>query len=86
MDIAPETTDSRSANPWRVIFAGLCASLIANGFGPRIETKESYAEVLRMATSRPEDEDKPGTLVHNARRQRVEGTMGEGFTPTDETA
>ncbi|MEN6543507.1 fatty acid desaturase family protein [Parvibaculum sp.] len=62
------------------------AFLIANGFGPRIETKSSYAEVLRMATSRPENEDKPGDLAHNARRQRVEGTMGEGFKPSDETA
>ncbi len=62
------------------------AFLIANGFGPRIETKESYAEVLRMATSRPDDEDKRGRLVHNARRTRVEGTMAEGFKPTDEAA
>lgn len=62
------------------------AFLVANGFGPRIETKESYAEVLRMATSRPDDEDKRGRLVHNARRTRVEGTMAEGFKPTDEAA
>lgn len=27
------TIESRTANPWRAIFAGLCASLIANGFG-----------------------------------------------------
>ena len=27
-----------------------------------------------------------GALVHNARRQRVEGTMAEGFKPTDEAA
>jgi fatty acid desaturase len=62
------------------------AFLIANGFGPRIETKESYAEVLRMATSKPDDQDKRGNLVHNARRQRVEGTMAEGFKPSDEAA
>lgn len=62
------------------------AFLIANGYGPRIETKESYAEVLRMATSKPDDEDKRGDLVHNARRQRVEGTMAEGFKPSDEAA
>lgn len=62
------------------------AFLIANGFGPRMETKGSYAEVLRMATSRPDDEDQRGKLVHNARRQRVTGTMNEGFQPTDGTA
>lgn len=62
------------------------AFLIANGFGPRIETKSGYAEVLRLATSRPESEDHPGGLVHNARRQRVEGTMGEGFRPSENGA
>lgn len=62
------------------------AFLIANGYGPRIETKESYAEVLRMATSKPDDQDKRGNLVHNARRSRVEGTMAEGFKPSDEAA
>ncbi len=33
MDITPAPIPSRTANPLRVIFAGLCASLIANGFG-----------------------------------------------------
>lgn len=33
MDITPATAPSRTANPLQVIFAGLCASLIANGFG-----------------------------------------------------
>ncbi len=33
MDIRPATASSKTANPLRVIFAGLCASLIANGFG-----------------------------------------------------
>lgn len=27
------SSDHQAANPWRVVFAGLCASLIANGFG-----------------------------------------------------
>ena len=62
------------------------AFLIANGYGPRIETKESYAEVLKMATSRPDDEDKRGGLIHNARRRRVDVAMHEGFKPTDEAA
>lgn len=60
--------------------------LIANGHGPRMETRESYAEVIRMATSRPDTDDKPGKVVHNARRQRVSGTMGEGFQESQDAA
>lgn len=33
VDNMPTTDIGQTANPWRVIFAGLCASLIANGFG-----------------------------------------------------
>lgn len=54
------------------------AFLIANGYGDRIETKHGYAEVLRMATSKPDDQDKPGELIHNTRR-RVAGIVSEGF-------
>lgn len=53
--------------------------LIANGHGDRIETKSGYAEVLRMATSRPDDEDQRGELIHNARKRRVSGITSEGF-------
>lgn len=53
--------------------------LIANGHGNRIETKSGYAEVLRMATSRPDDEDQRGELIHNARKRRVSGITSEGF-------
>ena len=56
--------------------------LIDNGFGDRIETKQGYREVIAMATSKPDDQDKRGKLVHNARR-RVKGTMGEGFQDAD---
>ena len=31
MDTA--TLENKASHPWRLIFAGLCASLIANGFG-----------------------------------------------------
>lgn len=62
------------------------AFLIANGFGPRMETKGSYREVIRMATSRPDTDDRPGELVHNARKRRVDGTMGEGFKPAEDAA
>lgn len=62
------------------------AYLIANGFGPRMETKEGFGEVIAMATSKPDDEDKRGTLVHNGRKQRVSGVMSEGFKPADDEA
>nr|RAV91150.1 fatty acid desaturase [Aerococcus tenax] len=62
------------------------AFLIANGWGPRMETKANYAEVIRMATSKPDDEDQRGTLVHNARRSRLDGTMAEGFKAADDRA
>ncbi|MBI1260657.1 MAG: fatty acid desaturase [Rhizobiales bacterium] len=56
--------------------------LIANGYGERMESKPNYWSVLTMATSRPDDEDKPGDLVHNARR-RVVGDFNEGFSKPD---
>ncbi|MES1989712.1 MAG: fatty acid desaturase family protein [Pseudomonadota bacterium] len=62
------------------------AFLIANGFGSRIETKDGFGEVIAMATSKPDDEDKRGTIVHNSRKQRVSGAMSEGFKPTDDAA
>ena len=31
-------------------------------------------------------ENRPGELVHNARKRRVDGTMGEGFKPTEDAA
>lgn len=55
------------------------AYLIANGYGDKMESKKNYLDVLRMATSRPDDEDGPGKLVHNARR-RVAGTFDKGFS------
>ena len=53
------------------------------GLQGRMETAESYWEVLRRATSRPNDEDKPGNVVHNG-RNRLKGTFTDGFeeTPT----
>ncbi len=60
--------------------------LIANGFGERMETKSGYAEVLRMATSRPDTEDRPGDVIHNARRRRVSGVTSEGFEENQDAA
>lgn len=59
------------------------AFLVANGFGERIEQKDSYAEVLKIASSKPDQADRRGDLIHKARRERVQGTMGEGFKPGD---
>lgn len=60
--------------------------LVANGYGERIETKPGYREVIRMATSRPDADDKPGSVIHNARRQRVSGVMSEGFEENQDAA
>lgn len=37
----------------------------------RMEVQPGYAAVLRLATSRPKDEDRPGQLVSNVRRARA---------------
>tara|TARA_R110000824_G_scaffold118960_19_gene272607 strand:- start:26927 stop:27949 length:1023 start_codon:yes stop_codon:yes gene_type:complete len=58
--------------------------LIANGFGERMESKDSFLEVIAMATSKPDDEDQRGELVHNGRKRRVDGVMSEGFKPADD--
>jgi fatty acid desaturase len=62
------------------------AFLIANGYGARMESKGGYREVIRMATSKPDDQDKRGELVHNARKTRVQGVMSEGFKPAGDAA
>ena len=53
------------------------------GLEPRMETAKSYWEVLRRATSRPDDEDTPGEVVHEG-RNRLKGNFTDGFqeTPT----
>ena len=60
--------------------------LIANGFGDRMETKNSYAQVIRMATSRPDDQDQRGEVIHNARKHRVSGIMSDGSTDGQKAA
>lgn len=60
--------------------------LIANGYSERMETKSGYAEVLRMATSRPDTDDKPGEVIHNARKRRVSGIVSEGFEENQDAA
>ncbi len=43
----------------------------------RMEVQPSYAAVLRLATSRPKDQDRPGELASNVRRARV-GAVVDG--------
>ena len=54
-------------------------ALIANGFGPRMEMAPNYFDVLKRACARPNDEDRPGGIVHNSRR-RVSGSFDKGFS------
>jgi fatty acid desaturase len=53
--------------------------LLENGFGDRMESMPGYRAVIKLATSRPDDEDRRGDLVHNSRRKRVSGTFDEGY-------
>jgi hypothetical protein len=41
----------------------------------RMEVQRGYLSVLRLATAKPDDEDRPGEIVSNARRKRG----GPGF-------
>ncbi len=47
--------------------------LMAGPLGARMEVRGGYLEVLRMATARPEGEDRPGALVSHARRRQGGG-------------
>jgi len=44
-------------------------------FAGRMEVQPGYAAVLRLATSRPADQDRPGALVSNVRRSRAGAAM-----------
>ncbi len=44
-------------------------------FAGRMEVQPGYATVLRMATARPPDQDRPGRVVNNARRAQSGETM-----------
>ena len=49
------------------------------GLSERCETAPGYIDVLRRATARPDDEDKPGDVVHDG-RNRLKGNFSEGFS------
>jgi fatty acid desaturase len=42
-----------------------------------MEVQPSYLAVLRLATALPDAEDRPGAVVHNARRQRGGASVGD---------
>ncbi|MDE2361313.1 MAG: fatty acid desaturase family protein [Hyphomicrobiales bacterium] len=47
------------------------AMLRDNGLLARMEVQPDYRAVMRMATAKPANEDRPGALVNNARRMRA---------------
>ena len=53
--------------------------LTGRDFAKRMELSPGYLDVLARATARPNDEDEPGTIVHNG-RNRLKGTFTEGFS------
>jgi hypothetical protein len=42
-----------------------------------MEVQPGYLSVLRLATARPDAEDRRGAIVNNARRLRQGGKVGE---------
>ncbi len=48
--------------------------LMAGPLGGRAEVERGYRAVLRRATSRPADEDRPGAVVSHARRRREDAS------------
>ena len=49
-------------------------------FAGRMEVQPSYAAVLRLATAKPDQEDRPGQLVNSARRARAGARVGADQT------
>ena len=53
------------------------AILMRGPHAARMEVRRGYLEVMRMATSRPDAEDRPGELVNSARRRRLGAQVGK---------
>jgi fatty acid desaturase len=51
--------------------------LMAGPLATRMEVQPGYAAVMRMATAKPGDQDRPGELASNVRRARAGATVGE---------
>ena len=45
-------------------------------YADRMEVQPSYAAVLRLATAKPDHEDRPGKLVSSVRRARAGAEVG----------
>jgi len=55
----------------------LHAILMRGPHAPRMEVQQGYRTVLRLATARPDAEDRPGAIVNSARRLRGGTRIGE---------
>ena len=53
------------------------AILMRGPHAPRMEVQRSYMSVLRLATAKPDGQDRPGDIVNNARRVRSGSRVGE---------
>jgi fatty acid desaturase len=56
---------------------GLHAILMNGPHASRMEVQDGYWRVLKLATAKPDAEDRPGEIVSNARRRRSDRTVGE---------
>jgi fatty acid desaturase len=50
----------------------LHAIMMRGSHAPRMEVRPSYLSVLRLATAKPDSEDRPGEIVNTARRKRMD--------------
>ncbi|MEA2873832.1 MAG: hypothetical protein QOH67_3808 [Hyphomicrobiales bacterium] len=55
----------------------LHATLMRGPHGARMEVQPNYLSVLRLVTSRPDSEDRPGEIVNTARRKHAGMTVNE---------
>ncbi len=55
--------------------------LMAQGYGSEMEIASGYIEVLRLASSRPEQDNRPDKNQHE-RKSRVSGHLAQGFQKT----
>jgi fatty acid desaturase len=55
----------------------LHAILMQGPHAARMEVRRGYLGVLKLATAKPDAEDRPGQIVSNARRQLSGGEVGD---------
>ncbi len=54
--------------------------LSESGYAGRMEVQPGYAAVLRLATAKPDHEDRPGKIVNNGRRAQAGAEVGADQT------